>query len=268
MGRKAHIGFHAVSIGGAETGAGNALVGAYLERLGLPERAIFYATIAGPKEMLWLTPENAKKLGIDLQVLNENGTPAPPQVPTPLLPALPQPPDQSRLSPTHQRPGMTLEKAMKEMAVVVRGAWAQPSPDWDLLRRMYNERVLFHEKDMSADEVIASKRRFADKWPLRTYSIRQDDTLTASCLRPSNICDVRGIMDWRVRNPAQNKAESGVSTFEYKISWTGDYYVVLAETTKIISGDPLLGFFNYKAPGQQGSKPFNPFNDTKPGGIR
>jgi hypothetical protein len=40
MGRKARIGFHAVSIGGAETGAGNALVGAYLERLGLPERAI------------------------------------------------------------------------------------------------------------------------------------------------------------------------------------------------------------------------------------
>jgi hypothetical protein len=44
MGRKARIGFHAASIGGAETGAGNALVGAYLERLGLPERAIFYGS--------------------------------------------------------------------------------------------------------------------------------------------------------------------------------------------------------------------------------
>jgi hypothetical protein len=63
-------------------------------------------------------------------------------------------------------------------------------------------------------------------------------------------------MDWRVRNPAQNKAESGVSTFEYKIRWTGEYYEVLAETTKLISAEP------------PGSKPFNPFNDTKPGGIR
>ena len=265
MGRKARIGFHAASIGGAETGAGNALVGAYLERLGLPERAIFYATIAGPKEMLWLTPENAKKFGIDLQVLNENGTPAHPQVPTtPSLPPLPQPPAQSTLPPPHEQPGMTLEKATKEMAVRVRRAWSQPSPDWDLLRRIYNERVLFHEKDMSADEVIASKKRFAQKWPLRTYSIRQDESLSASCLRPSNICDVRGIMDWRVRNPAQNKVESGVSTFEYKIRWTGQYYEVLAETTKLISD----GLFGYGVPGQTSSKAFNPFNDTKPGGIR
>jgi hypothetical protein len=164
---------------------------------------------------------------------------------------------------------MTLEKAMKETAVMVRRAWSQPSPDWDLIRRIYNERVLFHEKDMSADEVIASKMRFAQKWPLRTYSIRQDDSLTASCLRPSNICDVRGIMDWRVRNPAQNKDESGVSTFEYKIRWTGEYCEVLAETTKPISGEPAPSFFgSYKAPAQSGSKPFNPFNDTKPGGIR
>jgi len=262
MGRKARIGFHAVSIGGAETGAGNALVGAYLERLGLPERAIFYATIAGPKEMLWLTPENAKKFGIDLLVLNENGTPAPPQVQTPSLPPLSQPPAQSKLPPPHEPPGMTLEKTTKEMAVMVRLAWSQPSPDWDLIRRTYNERVLFHEKDMWADEVIASKKRFAQKWPLRTYSIRLDDSLTASCLRPSNICDVRGIMDWRVRNPAQNKAESGVSAFEYKFRWTGQYYEVLAETTKLISDGP----FGY--PVQTGSKAFNPFNDTKPGGIR
>jgi hypothetical protein len=250
MGKKARIGFHAASIGGAETGAGNALVGAYLERLGLPERAIFYATIAGPKEMLWLTPENANKLGIDLLVLNENGAPASPQVPTPSPPPFPRPPAQSNLPPSHEQSGMTLEKKMKETAVLVRRAWSQPAPDWDLMRRIYNEWVLFHEKDMSADEVIASKKRFAQKWPLRTYSIRQDDTLTASCLRPSNICDVRGIMDWVVRNPAQNKAESGVSAFEYKIRWTGDYYEVLAETTKLISGEPAPSFFSYKAPGQ------------------
>jgi hypothetical protein len=151
--------------------------------------------------MLWLTPENAKKLGIDVDVLDEYGMPAPPQEVAPPPPRA----DYPKLSPPLERPAMTLEKAMKEMTVRVRGAWAQPSPDWDLLRRMYNERVLFYERDMCADEVIASKKRFAKKWPLRTYSVRQDDTLTASCLGPSNMCDVRGIMDWRVRNPAQNK---------------------------------------------------------------
>jgi hypothetical protein len=28
------------------------------------------------------------------------------------------------------------------------------------------------------------------------------------------------------------------------------------------------GPFGYRVPGQTGSKPFNPFNDTKPSGIR
>lgn len=161
MGKTTRIGFHAASINGVETGAGNALVGAYLERLGLPERAIYFATVAGPKEMRWLTPESAKRYGIDVVAMDENV--APPDAvsspsPRPSPPAQPKP-------PPHERPGMTLEKAMKEMAVMVRGAWARPSPDWDLLRLMYGERVLFHGKDISADEVIASKKRFAEKWP-------------------------------------------------------------------------------------------------------
>ena len=241
MGKKARIGFHAASINGVETGAGNALVGAYLDRLGLPERAIYFATVAGPKEMSWLTPESAKGYGIDVVPMDENRMPAAPDAVS--SPSPRSSPSAQPKPPPHERPGMTLEKAMKEMAIMVRGAWARPSPDWDLLRVIYGERVLFHGKDISADEVIASKKRFAEKWPLRTYSIRQDDTFTASCLRPVNICHVRGIMDWRVRNSSQNKVESGVDTFEYKIRWTGDHYEVLAETTNLITGEPLPSFF-------------------------
>jgi hypothetical protein len=51
-------------------------------------------------------------------------------------------------------------------------------------------------------------------------------------------------MDWRVHNPANNKTETGIATFEYKIQWTGHSYEVLAETTKTISKEPppLAGF--------------------------
>jgi len=46
----AKIGFHAAQDirSGEVSGFGNALVGAYLNRLGLPEEAIFYITAAGP----------------------------------------------------------------------------------------------------------------------------------------------------------------------------------------------------------------------------
>ncbi len=67
------VGFHAAYTtrdGGAEvTGSGNALVGVYLNSLGLSEAAIAYLASARPNEMNWLNLETARKLGIDIRTL-------------------------------------------------------------------------------------------------------------------------------------------------------------------------------------------------------
>ena len=65
MGQTAQIGFHAayVSAGGqvTETGAGNAMLGAYLNELGISERAILYITSANPHSMTWLSLADAEE---------------------------------------------------------------------------------------------------------------------------------------------------------------------------------------------------------------
>lgn len=53
-----------------ETGFGNALMGAYLTRLGLPTRAVAYIAGAGPAEMTWLTAADAERVGIDVSLLD------------------------------------------------------------------------------------------------------------------------------------------------------------------------------------------------------
>jgi hypothetical protein len=69
----ARIGFHAAYVerGGqaTESGAGNAVVGAYLNQLGLPQSAVIYLTLAAPNEMQWLPLREAKSLGIDLEII-------------------------------------------------------------------------------------------------------------------------------------------------------------------------------------------------------
>ncbi|MDB5649714.1 MAG: Periplasmic protein-like protein [Hyphomicrobiales bacterium] len=69
VGTSAKVGFHAVfnKDTGAETGTGNALVGAYMARIGLPDRAIFYITQASPKSMTWLNFEDAEAYGIPVE---------------------------------------------------------------------------------------------------------------------------------------------------------------------------------------------------------
>jgi hypothetical protein len=82
---KALIGFHAASINGQENGAGNALFGAYMTRLGLGYEAIGWATTAGPDDISYLTPAKAKQIGIDVGMLEPNtkqGNARPTQPPT------------------------------------------------------------------------------------------------------------------------------------------------------------------------------------------
>jgi hypothetical protein len=75
IGNSSKLGFHAayrlVDGKAKESGVGNALVGAYLNQLGLPEPAIIYVTTAPPEGIDWLSPEKAKNVGISYALLSE-----------------------------------------------------------------------------------------------------------------------------------------------------------------------------------------------------
>jgi hypothetical protein len=79
------IGFHAAydPTTRRETGAGNAVVGAYLSYLGVGYKAIVFMTRKGPTSVEWLTPEAAKELGVALAMLQP-----PRAIPIPSQPSL------------------------------------------------------------------------------------------------------------------------------------------------------------------------------------
>jgi hypothetical protein len=77
MAPRAQIGFHAAS--NPETGkvssVGNALIGAYLNKIGLPYTAVVYITTAAPEAISWLSKSDAEKLGIEVSFYNERDEP-------------------------------------------------------------------------------------------------------------------------------------------------------------------------------------------------
>jgi hypothetical protein len=52
------------------TSSGNALVGAYLNKIGLPYSAVIYITSAAPDSISWLNKPDAEKLGIEVSLFN------------------------------------------------------------------------------------------------------------------------------------------------------------------------------------------------------
>jgi hypothetical protein len=77
MGSRAQVGFHAAYDGQTHqvTSSGNALVGAYLNKIGVPYSAVVYITSASPDSIIWLSKPDAEKLGIEVSLFN--GTPNP-----------------------------------------------------------------------------------------------------------------------------------------------------------------------------------------------
>jgi hypothetical protein len=70
MSADSRIGFHAAydKNSGKETGVGNAVLGAYLTRIGLAYPAVIYITQAPPASITWLSMAEAGKRGIDVEL--------------------------------------------------------------------------------------------------------------------------------------------------------------------------------------------------------
>ena len=94
MDRDARIGFHAASMqtesGRVVTSAGNAIVGAYLNRLGIPILAIYHLTQQPPEKMKWLSLAEARELKIDVLALDLNSPSRGNDQPAPTLPSTPR----------------------------------------------------------------------------------------------------------------------------------------------------------------------------------
>jgi hypothetical protein len=93
MGPGAQIGLHLAYNANSEqdTGVANALLGAYLNRVGLPYSAVVYITQSVPQSITWLSIADAKRLGIEVRPLGSavRVPDAPAQTPARTPPASP-----------------------------------------------------------------------------------------------------------------------------------------------------------------------------------
>lgn len=216
MGQGASVGFHAAyilkSYGPIESGSGNAILGAYLNQLGLSENAILHVTKTAPTSIQWMSLEDVTEQGIAA---------------APLSP-------QHAAQGSGSAGGATQEGNPGRRAIdFVRSLlaqWSRPGPEaLPAIEGLYAETVVYHGNSTSRDAVLRSKRRIADRWSERTYTIRPG-SLTATCAKDGGACRVKGVVSWKYFEPKTAKRSTGHGSFEYRVVLAGAAPQITAET--------------------------------------
>jgi hypothetical protein len=233
LGAGSRVGFHAAYVqkagGTTESGPGNAVLGAYLDQIGLPEDAIVYITQASPNSMKWLNMDEAAQHGIEVALL------PPPESPAPANPGNPIPsvniPNVAANQDTPPQGSLAGRATNLVMALAAR--WSEPNADaLRALDDLYVDKVYYHGKFTPRQAILQEKRHFAERWPQRSYKVRPH-TITASCNPATEMCRVQGIMDRELANPDTNTKSRDVTTFDYSIAGSGQTLRIAAETSTV-----------------------------------
>jgi hypothetical protein len=219
VGKDSSVGFHAAFVvkaaGPTESAGGNAILGAYLNQLGLSEKAILYITRAAPTSMQWMSMDEATEHGIAVA----------------LLPSSDSPTSNANGAAVAERREDGPERRAIDFVRALAAWWSGPNVEiLPILDKLYTDKVLYYGKTTPRQTVVLGKRRFADRWTQRTYNVRPG-SLAATCAGDGGSCRVKGVMTWTLHNARTTQSSRGVTSFEYNVVLNGEAPQIAAETS-------------------------------------
>jgi len=97
----------------------------------------------------------------------------------------------------------------------------------------YGSTVKFHGRERTLDSVVAEKRRFAERWPQRTYRYRPETTMVA-CESDEARCTVWAIFDFSAAGPGRGRRALGIGEHELVVILSGGRPVIVSETSRVL----------------------------------
>jgi hypothetical protein len=108
--------------------------------------------------------------------------------------------------------------------------WSSPNAiALDTVGTDYASRVDYYGTVIRRAEVVADKRRFAERWPLRLYTLRQG-SLIIDCDRA--VCNVSGLNDYFAVQGTGGRQSTGVS--EFLLSIDRDTGLIVSEDGRVV----------------------------------
>jgi hypothetical protein len=217
------VGFHAAYTddnGQANvSSAGNAIVGAYLNQLGLPTSAILYITDSPPNGIQWLSFADAQRFGIDVRLLN-------------LSPGVEAGSSKTKLPPSEVSSQKLVDAIKNETQAIFVATNSTNAEAIGYLQSKYADEVNYFGKISSKSAVLSDKMAFFRKWPQRNYSLKLD-ALKIDCATEA-LCKSEGVIGWNVSGPQSTSLGSASFAFTWTAVERGNWKISI-ESSQVIS---------------------------------
>ncbi len=93
----------------------------------------------------------------------------------------------------------------------------------------YADPVTFYGKVRSRASVVAEKRKFAERWPIRRYAARPG-SVTVHCA--NGLCTISSLVDWYAHSDERGKTSSGAAQFE--LIWDAATGQIVSESGRVL----------------------------------
>ena len=100
-------------------------------------------------------------------------------------------------------------------------------------QRTLDEQIDYYGQKTSRADVLKDKEKYVARWPNRSYRVRLDSVRT-TCDAATSQCQIAGLVDFSLSDPAKNRKTQGTSTFEFGVRFGSDGAKLFYEQGKVL----------------------------------
>lgn len=186
------------------------------------------ATALGQERPMWVDPPN--------EFSRPDALDSPGSIPTQQTAA-------SSVGPDRRAPRTNLtnrRQAAVDFAAAYLSEWSSPNRvTLASTSSYYGPKLVFHGRERSIQSVFAEKRRFAERWPERSYQHRPELTQVA-CDDDQDLCTVWSIFDYSAAD-GRGRQSRGLGEHELVISFVAHRPLIVAETSRVLRRGAVPG---------------------------
>ena len=131
-------------------------------------------------------------------------------------------------------------RTARDLAMRYLDVWSAPNPvALGSASAFYGSSVVFHGQSRSFASVFAEKRRFAERWPERSYRYRPT-TMKVACGAGTPQCTVRSLFDFSASNPRRGRRALGTGEHELVVSFAGSRPAIAIENSRVLQRGAVM----------------------------